>query len=313
MKIVAVDLGGTKTLLRLCRVDKDDCEVLRQQRYESGIYTSFEAILEHFLDGETDVVNFCVGVAGPVSGEQAGVTNLPWQIHAVTLKQRFGFQQVRLINDFQAIGYGLNTLADSGFQVMQKGQVQPHANQVIIGAGTGLGQAILVWRDGGYEVLASEGGHADFAPTNELQIRLLRFLLKTHDCVSYELLCSGPGLERIYMFLQHERGESDELNAAAITQAVDNQEEVAVQALDLFMSIYGAQAGNLALTGLALGGVYVAGGIAARIADKLMVGPFMESFRHKSKMGALLQQVPVKIVLDPEVGLLGAQEVARRL
>ena len=313
MNILCGDIGGTKTLLRLSRIAGTQCEPLRQQKFNSADYSTFEQILEEFIQPGDLVQNFCVGIAGPVSGAHARVTNLPWEISADILTSRFQFKQVRLINDFQAVGYGINSLPESGFLVLQQGSAVKGANQAVIGAGTGLGEAILVWHDQAYEVLASEGGHVDFAPTDDTQIRLLQHLRKSFGAVSYELIRSGPGLQRIYSFLQQEQQRDVELEAAAITQAAIDGDAMALQALNLFMAVYGAQAGNLALTAMAQEGLYIAGGIAVRIAHLIQSGPFMQHFRNKSKMSDLLANIPVKLVLDAEVGLNGAQEVARRL
>lgn len=311
MKILSGDIGGTKTLLRISEVEHGTCELVAQQRFESNQYESFEQLLAEFVNktAHKDIENVCIGVAGPVSGHTASVTNLPWQIHSDALIQHFGFHKVRLVNDFQAVGYGLNGLPQSGFLQLQSGQPQPQANQAIIGAGTGLGEAMLVWQNGVYEVLPSEGGHVDFAPTSDLQIELLQFMRHQFPVVSYELLCSGPGLERIYAFIIRDASQKP-LPASEVTSAAVAGDDYATQALDLFMAIYGAQAGNLALTTMALGGLYVAGGIAPRISEQLQRGPFLENFKRKSKMQSLLENIPVSVVLDPQVGLLGAEEVA---
>ncbi len=324
MPILAGDIGGTKTLLQL----KEGTEILFERRFDSNAFTTFDDVLASFLDqaageGRADVSAACIGVAGPVEGRRARVTNLPWRLDADALAARFGIPRLRLVNDFQAVGYGLETLGDDDLRVLQAGQPQPGAPRALIGAGTGLGEGILVWSGDHYEVLASEGGHVDFAPTDALQRALLAWLSERQPRVSYENIVSGPGLETLYRFhAAHFAGQaSAELLAAldqgkggaVISQAAGQGDVLAGRTLDMFIKIYGAQAGNLALTCLAAGGVYVAGGIAPRMAERLGNGAFMAAFRDKGKMGELVARYPVYLVMNPRVGLQGAAEVAARL
>ena len=324
MPILAGDIGGTKTLLQL----KDDGEVLLERRFDSTAFDSFDALLEDFFDraenqGLGTVEAACIAVAGPVQGRHARVTNLPWRLDADALQGRFAIRRLQLINDFQAVGHGLETLGDDDLHVLQRGEACAGAPRALIGAGTGLGEGILVWSGDHYQVLASEGGHVDFAPTDDRQRALLAWLSERQSRVSYEDIVSGPGLETLYRFhaAQFPRQAASPLlaaldrgeGAAAISGAAAQGDALAERTLDMFVKIYGAQAGNLALTCLAAGGVYVAGGIAPRMIDRLGHGTFMAAFRDKGKMAELVARYPVYVVMNPMVGLQGAAEVAARL
>ncbi len=324
MAILAGDIGGTKTLLQLSEAG----EVLLERRYDSTAYADFDALLADFLrEAETrdvgEISAACIGVAGPVVGREARVTNLPWRLDADALAVRFRLGRLRLINDFQAVGYGLQTLRGEDLRVLQAGRPQARAPQALIGAGTGLGEGILVWCEGHYEVLPSEGGHVDFGPTDALQRDLLAWLSQRQRRVTYENLVSGPGLVLLYRFMaEREPARVDAAllaaldageGAAAIHRQAEAGDPLAGETLDLFLTLYGAQAGNLALTCLAAGGVYVAGGIAPRLADRMADGRFMAAFRDKGMMTELLQAYPVWLVMNPRVGLQGAAVVAERL
>jgi len=316
--VLAGDIGGTKTWLRLSRGGA----VLREQRYDSAAFAGLEAMLADFL-GDDKPVSACFGVAGPVRGRIAQITNLPWRIDADAIAAQFAIPDVSLINDFQAVAYGIEALSDSDFLTLQAGQPQEHGPRAVIGAGTGLGEGYLVWRDDAYQALPSEGSHADFAPAAELQAELWRHLAQRFGHVSWERVVSGPGLAAIYEFLRqrNESAESLELAAAmrdgdpsaAISEhALQRHDALALAALDLFVAAYGAEAGNLALKILATGGVYVAGGIAPKIAEHLKAGGFLRAFLAKGRFAGLLATIPVHVVLNPQVGLLGAEVVANR-
>jgi glucokinase len=330
MRVLAGDIGGTKTLLRIAECDAGRCRSLREQRFDSGAYDSLGAVVHDFLRGgpRDAIAAACFGVAGPVtpsgSGERVKVTNLPWEIDSLSLAAEFGIPQVRLINDFQAIGYGIEALEAQDLVVLQPGEPVLHGPRAVIGAGTGLGQGILVWDRDHYEPIATEGGHASFGPEDELQLELARYLLKNCGRASYERVLSGHGLVRLYAFFR-ERGETPESPplaqamrqsdpAAAITRAaLQDNDPLATRALELFVEIYGAQAGNLALTAGATGGVYVAGGIAPKILPRLTDGRFLRAFCNKGKMAPYVAAIPLQIVLNPQVGLAGASRVAGRL
>lgn len=329
MTILAGDIGGTKTLLQLSEHDKNGFQVRFEKRYVSTDYQQFETLLESFLDeavaqgAAPDAA--CFGVAGPVNGRTARTTNLPWSLDADQIESRFSIPRVRLINDFQSIGYGIEALQQDDMVTLQTGTEVKHGTRVIIGAGTGLGHGLLVWQQDHYEVVASEGGHASFAPSDKLQIELLQYLHKRFDHVSWERVVSGPGLVNIFEFLR-QAGKTEETNAlhlardnedpaAAISRfALSGEDPLAMQSLDLFIRLYGAQAGNMALTGLATGGVYVAGGVAPKIIEKLKAGSFISAFVDKeASMQVLLKAMPVRVVINPRVGLLGSAVAAAHM
>jgi glucokinase len=273
-----------------------------------------------------EVSRACFGVAGPVSDEVCRATNLPWIIDARQLERELSLPRVALVNDFHALSIGIGELPAEDFVTLHDTPSDPSGPWVVIGAGTGLGQAVLVKGAAGLEVLSSEGGHTEFGPRNELEIELLRFLLARHDHVSYERLVSGPGLKTIYDFLREHGavGESEtvrrELAASpdsgpAIVSAhgLAGDDPLCTKALDLFASLYGAEAGNLALKVVARGGVYVAGGIAPKILPKLQDGTFMKAFLDKGRLGHVLERVRVRVVLNSDAGLVGAAAIARRL
>jgi glucokinase len=329
MHILAGDIGGTNTRLRIVRRGAHGLERVREQRYASGSYPGLAAILRDFLAAAPGpVAAACLAVAGPVraypGGERVAVTNLPWEIDGAALAREFGWARARLINDFQAIGYGIEALAASELVTLQAGEAVAHGPRAVIGAGTGLGQGLLVWQGEHYEAIATEGGHAGFGPGDELELELARWLLRTHGHASWELVVSGPGLVRLYQFLRA-RGAAPESAAVAAAlaggdpaaaiahAALEGGDALAGQALDLFVRLYGAQAGNLALTLGATGGVYVAGGIAPKILARLQGGAFIEAFRAKGGMAGFVTAVPVRVVMNEQVGLLGAALVASRL
>lgn len=327
MQVLAGDIGGTKTLLTLAAVDaRGRATVTHERRFDSAAYAGLAPMIGEFLDavGDGRPDGACLAVAGPVSestdGQRARLTNLPWDVDSRQLAQTAGIAHLRIINDFQAVGYGIDALTDADLATLQAGDAQTGAPCAVIGAGTGLGQGIRIRHGDHYQVLATEGGHVDFAPTDDDQIELLRWLRAHHGRVSYERILSGPGLADIHRCLCERAGLPDsrldvarDPAAAVSAAALSGQDVLARQALDMFMAIYGAQAGNLALTVLARGGVYVAGGIAPRLVDQLRAGPFMAAFLDKGRMRPLLEAMPVQVIINPQVGLLGAVRVAARL
>ena len=319
MQILTGDIGGTKTLLQ--RIAFQDGQWIEgpKQRYDSHAYPDLAPMVQAFLRDHPGPSpdTACFAVAGPVHDGMARLTYLPWELEQNRLQAQLNIPRVRIINDFEAIGYGISTLLDSEYETLQTGQAVPGAIQVVLGAGTGLGQCIRIRKDEQYQVLATEGGHADFAPVNTEQIALLQHLLTQHERVSYDDLVSGKGLVRIYDFLcqDNPNKENPQLRdqrihqdaAATISEfALQHNDPLANHALDMFVSIYGAQAGNLALTALALGGVYIAGGIAPKILPKFHTGLFMQYFLAKSPMQHIIRNIPVHVILNPEIGLRGA-------
>lgn len=328
--ILAGDIGGTKTLLRLAEVDGGSHTQLAEQRYVSADWADLTSMVQAFLTdcrtqhGDLAISGACFGIAGPVSGRQAWVTNLPWQLDADAMQAELGIPKVRLINDFAAVGYGIEALGQDDLVTLQAGEAQAEAPCALIGAGTGLGEGILVWAGDHYEVMASEGGHVEFAPRDALQVELLEHLMAKFGHVSCERVCCGRGLVNIFEFLR-DTGKGtpgaelaaamqDGDAAAAISMAaLAGSDALASQAMDIFLDIYGAQAGNLGLTCLANGGVYVAGGIAPKIIDKLRNGIFTRAFNDKGRMQKLTDRMPVRVVTNAHVGLLGAILAASRL
>lgn len=330
--LLAGDIGGSKTLLRLAEpASHGKHRVVAEQRYVSSDWGDLTVLIQEFLDGirkhhgEISLNAACFGIAGPVSDRQASVTNLPWELNANNMEATLGIPKITLINDFAAVGYGLDALGEDELVTLQAGEELAHGPRALIGAGTGLGEGILAWQNDHYQVLASEGGHVDFAPRNALQTELLVYLMERFEHVSSERVCCGQGLVNIFEFLRDtgkgtvggELSQALETTGDAATAismaALAGRDELASRALDMFVDIYGAQAGNLALTCLATGGVYVAGGIAPRIIDRMTSGAFIDAFNNKGRMSRLTEKMPVKVVMNPQVGLLGAVSAANLL
>jgi len=318
--LLGVDLGGTKTIFQALTSEAQQHRELALAQYASADYESFEQMLQQFLQQHhlLTIDALCVGVAGPVQGDKAKVTNLPWQLSASAIARQFDIAKVELLNDFQVIGYALDNLPASDLHCLQTGHGDDNSVRALIGAGTGLGHAILTRFDGRERVLASEAGHIDFAPRDREQDALLQFMRARYPQVSYERLVSGPGLEHIYWFLSGGEGEHPPLDAAEIStlasrESLTAEAKNAGAALQLFLRIYGAAAGNFALTCLPHGGLYVAGGIAARILPSFQNSGFMQAFHEKSKMQDLMQSFPVYVLSNPQVGLLGAVSRAGQL
>jgi glucokinase len=319
---LAGDVGGTKTILALY----EGVHRLRRQVFPSAQFKDLAALVTAFLGDEArEVSHACFGVAGPVLDDRCQATNLPWNIDARQLEQALGLPRVALVNDFHALAIGITELPPSDFAVLNEAPSDPRGPWVVIGAGTGLGEAVVVKGAVGYQVISSEGGHTDFGPRNELEADLWRFLTRRHGRVSYERIVSGPGLASIFEFLK-ERGECQasgtvlsELAGAADPSAVigahgsKGDDPLCEQALALFVSIYGAEAGNLALKVVARGGVYVAGGIAPKILPKLLDGNFRRAFVAKGRLSPLVERTSVRVVLNAEAGLLGAAAIAAGL
>lgn len=325
--ILSGDVGGTKTLLQLLAVKHDTLTIRHEQRFDSAGYGDFNAIVAEFLsafDAGQPIAAACFGVAGPIHEQRANVTNLSWTIDAAAVEAQFGIAKVCLINDFAAVGHGIAALHPDDLEILQVGEDVPHGTRAVLGAGTGLGEGILIWQGEHYQALPSEGGHVDFAPVDEEQIGLLRYLRPLFGRVSYERILSGSGLVKIFDYLtdtslatatpalRAAMLENDP--AAAISQfGLDESDPAASKALDMFVAIYGAQAGNLALTLLASGGVYVAGGIAPKIIAGLKRGGFVRAFNDKGRFSALTQHIPIRVVMNQNVGLMGAALLASRM
>lgn len=305
MRLIAGDVGGTKTLLRC--VDGSGAIVV-EERYESAAYATFADLLREFqsrVEGAVD--GACFAVAGPVFDRRAKVTNVGWVMEEDALARAFDIKRVSLINDFSAVALGVPLLGDEDLLSLQAGTRDRTAPIAILGAGTGLGEAILVPVNGEYHVVATEGGHADFAPQDEEQSRLFVHLHERHGHVSWERLVSGMGLVNILTFLGGE-----ELDPAEIAERAANGDALAKRAFAIFVDLYGAEAGNLALKVLARGGVYLAGGIAAKNAAWFTDGQFVDAFLRKGRFRALMETIPVDLITNEGVGVIGAVECARR-
>jgi glucokinase len=325
MMVLAGDVGGTNARLALVELDGGNARIVRQSRYPSGEFQGLAPIVSRFCqEAANHPDRACFGVACPVVGDDCTAPNLPWTINARKLAAEIGIPRTWIVNDFVAVGYGIELLGPSDLATLQEGSPTPHGPIALIGAGTGLGQGFLTWEEDRYQVLPSEGGHGDFAPRGKLQTGLLQFLGQQFDRVSWERVLSGPGLVNAYRYLlasavapeqatvRAEMGKEDP--AMVISRhALARTDCLSDRALDLFCEVLGAQAGNLALTVVSTGGVYLAGGIAPRIVDRLKSGPFLAAFRDKGRMSELLSRIPVHVILNPNVALLGAAAVAGRM
>ncbi len=315
MNIIAGDIGGTKTLLQLVDVSGGGRAVTVERRYESSAYKSFDALLADFtgLSATAPVDAACFAVAGPVIGRRAEVTNLHWTMDADALAAAFHIARVTLINDFYAVALGVPLLAPADLHSLNAGTRVPFAPIAILGAGTGLGEANLFHDGKRWIVIPGEGGHADFAPQDERQTRLFLGLLAKYGHVSWERVLSGMGLVNIHDFLTGTDREYDERIPMELAKLADSGDAAATQAFEIFVDIYGAEAGNMAVRTLARGGVFLAGGIAGKNVARFTDGRFLRAFARKGRFQPLLAEIPVDLIMNPRVGLLGAAEAAMRL
>ncbi|MDQ3755021.1 MAG: glucokinase [Acidobacteriota bacterium] len=324
--ILAGDIGGTKTNVALFEVTDGNLSApMAQKSFPSGKYDSLDKILEEFIaENHPQVTHACFGIAGPVVEGRVETPNLAWIISDKTLAQTIGVERVGLINDLEATAHGIETLKDSQLFTLNEGEGRRAGHRGLIAAGTGLGMAGIFWDGQDYHPIASEGGHMDFAPRNEIEIELLRYLTeKFNGHVSYERALSGPGLFNIYNFLRDQNFAEEpdwlaaEINsgdktAAVSKAALSGKSELAREALDMFVEIYGAMAGNLALLMKATGGLFIGGGIAPKLLDKLKDGAFMSAFKDKGRLSSLVASVPVYVILDDKTALYGAARCASK-
>ncbi len=320
--ILAGDIGGTNTRLAYARVDGGRLRLVAESTFPSRDHPNLEAVLTKFVSAHRlPVRQACFGVAGPVRNGRCEATNLPWVVDSRDLAKQLGLDKALVINDLEANAYGIAVLEPKDFAMLSEGDPDAQGNAALIAAGTGLGEAGLYWDGARHRPFASEGGHATFAPRNDLEMDLLRYLLTQFEHVSYERVLSGPGLLNIYKFLRDTgRGEEPGWLAermrrgdppAVITQAaLEGKSVLCTAALDLFVSLYGAEAGNLALGVLATGGLFVGGGIARNIVQKLKGSTFMTAFTAKGRMKPLLDAMPVRVILNDKTPLLGAARCA---
>ncbi|MGK7907273.1 MAG: glucokinase [Synechococcus sp.] len=338
--VLSGDIGGTKTILRLTRTDISPAKAasnLFQRKYPSADFDDLVPMVKVFISRASEQLSqdfssigaACFGIAGPVVSNVSKLTNLGWTLSGDRLQRELEISKVELVNDFAAIGYGVTALENSDIFTLQAGFPVERGPIAVLGAGTGLGEAYLTWQGTHYQVYATEGGHTSFAPRSEQQEQLLEYLLQKHDRVSVERVVSGQGIVAIYQFLrdsggqesaevattvrQWERDGSQDAGAAIGQAAVEGRDPLSVETMRLFVDAYGAEAGDFALKILPTAGLYVAGGIAPKILPLLQQGEFMHAFYDKGRLKSVLAPIPVRVVLNPEVGSIGAAVRATRL
>lgn len=330
MLLLTGDIGGTKTILRLVEADipEKSFNTIREEKYVSASFLDLVPMVQKFLGEDCQEIpeSACFAIAGPVLNNSSQLTNLSWDLDGNRLQQELKINKVRLINDFAANSYGVLGLKDSELATLQIGAISNHAPIAVIGAGTGLGQGFLIPQEDTYQVFASEGGHTDFAPRNDLEFELLKYLrtkLNKHH-ISVERIVSGQGIISIYQFLRDSNFaiESPVIGkpirlweqenvatidpAAIISQGATEGDNLSVKTMTMFIEAYGAEAGNMALKLLPYGGMYIAGGIAAKNLSLMQDGNFLKAFHDKGRMMTLMERIPLHVVLNSNVGLLGA-------
>lgn len=327
MNLLAGDVGGTKTSLAVYRPEGPTCEPLAARQplaartVRSADYADLESAVEAFLrDAGLGVTQAAIGVAGPVVDGVTTATNLPWQVSIVGFRQRLGLDAFRLLNDLEAVAYAIPALAESDLVTLNEGYPEEHGTVAIVAPGTGLGEGYLTWTGNGWKALPSEGGHGDFAPNSALQARLWAYMAARVGHVSWERVCSGLGMANLYAFCRDEQlaPEPDWLRAAIaaagdptpviVTHATDRTapDPLCRAAMDLFLAILAAEAGNMHMRLLSPGGIYLAGGIPPRIVDELRRPEFLQAFTSKGRLSHVVARAPLRVVMRPDAGLLGA-------
>jgi glucokinase len=318
-RYLAGDIGGTKTRIGLFSPEGGTCHPLEGKTFFSQDYSSLEEILHDYLkDKPYQLSGASFGVAGPIIGGRARVTNLEWTIDKASLHELLGGIPINLLNDLHAISAAVPNLGSNELEILIPGEPDPHGAIGVIAPGTGLGEGFLIWNGDRYQAYPSEGGHTSFGPETSIQLELLNYLDTSYDHVSYERVCSGIGIPNLYSFLRTEKGleepqwlrtqlgEADDPTPVIGQAALDNTAEICVQTMDLFVSILGSEAGNLALKILATGGIYLGGGIPRRIMPLLRGETFREGFLDKGRFTEMLTQVPVYVITHPDAGVFGA-------
>lgn len=312
------DIGGTKTRLAIVREESAAVYVETLETHASADYPDLaDLISSSGLLAKSGIKAACLGVAGPVRDNRCQVTNLPWVVDAAQLAADLCLPQVAIINDLEAVGWGLDQLADEQLLCLNAGEPDPRGNQSIVAPGTGLGEAFRVWDGRRYLTSASEGSHADFSPSDDRDCDMLRWLAAQHGHVSWERLVSGSGIPVLHRYLVEQQGRpvsgslataiaAGDPAAAIVASARVAEDATSVEAVDWFLGLLGAETGNHALKVMASGGVYLAGGIPPKIFDLLKQGPFLDRFFDKGRMSGLMRRMPVHVVLDEQVALLGA-------
>jgi glucokinase len=325
MRVLAGDIGGTNARLAIVEVDAVTTRLCYARQFASKDFPGLAPIVHVFLAEVADVPNrACFAIACPVLDGKCNGTNLSWTVDVRTLAEEIGIPHTKVINDLHAVGHGVRYLGPADLVTLQAGDPNERGAIALIGAGTGLGEAFVTRNGEAYQVHSSEGGHASFGATNERECGLLTSLANRFGHVSTERVVSGPGLVSIYRYLAdageaqeqasvRRRMEDADPSAVISDEALAGADQLSERALAMFVSAYGAQAGNLALTVMATGGVYIAGGIAPRIVPKLRDGTFMTAFRNKGRLTGVLARIPVNIIVNPHAGLIGAAMVAMHL
>jgi glucokinase len=333
MMILSGDIGGTSTRMQLTEFDRDEqMHLLKSIHYSNQNFASFSDIIDTFLKEtaiqKKQISSICFGVAGPIINGNVQFTNLLWAINSDDLKTQFDLQHVSLINDFEAIGYGIETLTKNDIETLQEAEPREKGLKTFVGAGTGLGVGFMTFFDDSCRVHPTEGGHIDFAPTDDIQVELLNYLRKKYHRVSFERLLSGPGLVNIYRFVRDNKIFKEEENAelrflleseqeidiaATISEyAIKHKDILAIRALDIFIRIYGSFVGDLALSMFPYGGIYIVGGIAPKLLPQIQQGGFMERYLDKGRVSGVLKNFPIYVVTNTKVGLQGAAIYAHK-
>jgi glucokinase len=320
--ILAGDVGGTKVHLALYDFTNGKLKHTREERFPAKDYSGLEAIVKEFL-GNDQATAACFGVPGPVRDGRLRLTNLPWTLDSRELTVSLRIPHVFLINDLEANGYGIAELTSEQIYTLSEGDTSQIGNRALIAAGTGLGEGLLIWNGHAHIPFPSEGGHSDYSPRNEDEIDLLRFLKQKYNGrISWERVVSGMGMTNIYEFLRDVRGmeepawlaeqmtEAGDPNSVITEMGLAAKSEICERTLDMFVSAYGAEAGNLALKVLAVGGLYIGGGIGPRILEKLKDGSFLRAFQDKGRLSQLLINTPVRVILESRAAVLGAAAFA---
>jgi glucokinase len=317
--ILAGDLGGTKSNLGLFDVQREKLVRVAHKRYASQEHAGLEEILTDFLtETSGKVTQSAFGIAGPVVNNRVRATNLPWVVDGTSVAKHLGLSHVRLLNDLEATAYGIEVLDPKDIETIYTGMPAPQANQVVIAAGTGLGEGVLFWDGKRHLPMATESGHADYAPNTVQQADLWKFIKEHEEFVSAESILSGSGFLRVHEFLNpsvrhpsfdgHGKDPAPEITR----QGLSGECPVCVATLDLWVEIYGSEAGNFALRNVARGGIFIAGGIAVKVLPKLRNGRFAAAVKHKEKLGDFLSQIPIHVILNEDCPLIGAANVAWR-
>lgn len=322
MYALAADVGGTKTKIRLTGYDQGNPIVICEKSYSTQNFHHFDSILDNFFSSVDSFahgnIHACLALAGPVFSDSAIITNVAWKLNRHDLQRKYKLCSLTMVNDFAAIGYSLTRLKQTDYLIVQQGQERKFSTQTVFGAGTGLGLCIVSRASGRSIVISSEYGNTDFAPADDFSIELLIELKKNNNRIFHEDVVSGKGLENIYAFLCKSRNyettinntECDNLAAKISESALSGNDPVAIQAMKHFTRIYAHTARNIALTTLAVGGIYIAGGIAPKILDHINPEVFVKIFNDNKKMQHVLKEIPVKIILNTDAGLIGAETIA---